>query len=81
MNKRPLAFSRSLIWVSLGSGSFDEVCNKTLRARAEAVRIFLAMLEGRHDETVPKDPLFASARATPPSSSASGKILAGASRI
>ncbi len=42
-----------------GSDTLDDVCNKTLRARAEAVRIFLALLQGRHDEAVPKDSLFA----------------------
>ncbi len=41
-----------------GSDVFDEVCNKTLRARAEAIRIFVALLQGRHDEAHPRDPLF-----------------------
>ncbi len=48
----------SLELPSKGSDFFNEVCNKTLRARAEAVRIFIALLQGRHDETIPKDPLF-----------------------
>ncbi len=54
-----------------GSDVFDEVCNKTLRARAEAIRIFVALLQGRHDETQPRDPLFVQGAAVSPTINAS----------
>jgi len=50
-----------------GSDFLDDVCNKTLRARAEAIRIFIALLEGRHDESQPKDPLFIAHEGVTPS--------------
>ncbi len=50
-----------------GSDFLDDVCNKTLRARAEAIRIFIALLEGRHDESRPKDPLFITHEGAAPS--------------
>lgn len=40
------------------SDVLDNLCHGLLRAEAEAVRIFVAMLQGRYDETPPRDPIF-----------------------
>src|SRR5262249_34892060 len=48
--------------IKLHPADDEKFCHNLLRALAESHRILLAMLQGRYDETAPRDPLFLRAR-------------------